>query len=204
MVLEKTLESPLDCKEIQPVHPQGNQSWIFIGRTGAEAEAPVLWPLDLKSWLIGKDPDAGKDLRQEEKETTEDEMVRWHHWFVEHEFEQASGGGDGQGSLTCYSPWGRKESDTAEQLNWTEWLKPKKKCISLSSETSPETGRVGEASPCAHQGPIRAFTILSMWLHFKGKLMIQDGHWSHLMFIFQAGNRRKQKKKKKKLFLQME
>ena len=190
--------------EIQPVHPQGNQSWIFIGRTDAEAEAPVLWPLDLKSWFIGKDPDAGKDLRQEEKETTEDEMVRWHHWFVEHEFEQASGGGDGQGSLTCYSPWGRKESDTAEQLNWTEWLKPKKKCISLSSETSPETGRVGEASPCAHKGPIRAFTILSMWLHFKGKLMIQDGHWSHLMFIFQAGNRRKQKKKKKKLFLQME
>ena len=203
MVLEKTLENPLDCKEIQPVHPQGNQSLIFIGRTDAEAEAPVLWPLDLKSWFIGKDPDAGKDLRQE-KETTEDEMVRWHHWFDEHEFEQASGGGDGQGSLTCYSPWGRKESDTAEQLNWTEWLKPKKKCISLSSETSPETGRVGEASPCAHQGPIRAFTILSMWLHFKGKLMIQDGHWSHLMFIFQAGNRRKQKKKKKKLFLQME
>ena len=142
MVLEKTLESPLDCKEIKAVNPQGNQSWIFIGRIDAEAEAPVLWSLDSKSWLIGKDPHAGKDLRQEEKETTEDETVRWYHWLIEHEFEQASGGGDGQGSLTCCSPWGCKESDMAEHRNWTEWLTQKKKCISLSCETSPETGSI--------------------------------------------------------------
>ena len=87
VVLEKTLESPLDCKEIQPVHPKGNQSWIFIGRTDAEAEALILWPPDAKNWLIGKDPNAGKDWRQEEKGTTEDEMVGWHHWLDEQEFE---------------------------------------------------------------------------------------------------------------------
>ena len=88
MVLEQTLESPLDCKEIQPVQPKGNQSWIFIGRTDAEAEAPILWPLDSKTWLIGKDPDAGKDWRWEEKGMTEDDMVRWHHRLSGHEFEQ--------------------------------------------------------------------------------------------------------------------
>ena len=104
VVLEKTLENPLDCKEIQPVHPKGNQFWIFIGRTNAEAEAPILWPLDAKNWLIGKDPDAGKDWRWEEKGTTEDEMVRWHHQRNGYEFEYAPGVGDGQGSLVCYSP----------------------------------------------------------------------------------------------------
>ena len=88
VVLEKTLESPLDCKEIQPVNPKGNQSWIFIGRTDAEAEAPTLWPTDVKNWLIGKDPDPRKDRRQEEKGTTEDEMAGWHHWLNGHEFEQ--------------------------------------------------------------------------------------------------------------------
>ena len=122
VVFEKTLESPLDCKEIQPAHPKGNQSWIFIGRTNAEAETPILWPPDAKSWLIGKDPDAGQDWRQEEKGTMEDEMVGWHHWLNGHEFEQASGVGDGQGSLACCSPWGRKESDTTEQLNWAELI----------------------------------------------------------------------------------
>ena len=118
VVLEKTLESPLDCKEIQPVRPKGNQSWIVIGRTNAEAEAPILWPPDAKNWLIGKDPDAGKEWRREEKGMTEDEMVGWHHRFNGHEFEQAPGVGDGQGSLACYSPWGPKELDTTEQLNW--------------------------------------------------------------------------------------
>ena len=117
VVLEKTLESPLDCTEIKPVNPKGNQSWIFIGRT--DDETPILWPPDAKNWLIGKDTDAGKDWRQE-KGTTEDEMVRWHHWLDGHEFEQVSGVGDGQRSLACCSPWGHKESDTTEQLNWTE------------------------------------------------------------------------------------
>ena len=120
VVLEKTLESPLDCKEIQPVHPKGNQSWIFIGRTGVEAETLILWPPDAKNWLTGIDPDAGKDWRQEKKGMTEDEMVGWYHWLHGHEFEQALGVGDGQGSLVCCSPWGHKESDTTEWLNWTE------------------------------------------------------------------------------------
>ena len=106
VVLEKTLESPLDCKEIQPVHPKGNQSWVFIGRIDVEAETPVLWLPDVKSLLIGKDPDAGKGWRQEEKGMTEDEMVGWHHQLYGHEFEQAPGVGDGQGSLACCSPRG--------------------------------------------------------------------------------------------------
>ena len=119
VVLEKTLESPLDCKKIQPVNPKGNQSWIFIGRT----DAPILWPPDTKSQLIGKDHDTGKDWRQKTKETTEDEIVRWHHWLNGCEFEQALGVGDGQGSLACCSPWGHKESDAIE-LNWTETVNP--------------------------------------------------------------------------------
>ena len=118
-MLEKTLESPLDCKEIQPVHPKGNQSWIFIGRTDAEAESPILWPPHVKNWLIGKDPDAGKDWRQEDKGTTEDETVRWDHQLDGHEFEQALGVSGGQGNLVCCSPRGCKETDTTEQLNWT-------------------------------------------------------------------------------------
>ena len=125
VVLEKTLESPLDSKEIQPVHPKGNQSWILIGRTDAEAETPILWPPDAKNWLIGKDPDAGKDWRQEEKGMTEDEIVGWHYWLNRHEFEQVLGVGDGQGSLACCSPWGCKESDMTEQLKWTELMTSK-------------------------------------------------------------------------------
>ena len=112
-------ESPLQSKEIQPVHPKGNQSWIFIGRTDAEAETPILWPPDAKNWLIGEDPDAGRDWGQEEKGMTEDEMAGWHHQLNWHEFEQAPGVGDGQGSMSWGSPWGRKESDTTEPLNWT-------------------------------------------------------------------------------------
>ena len=115
VVLEKTLESPLDCKEIQPVYPKGDQSWVFIGRTDVEAETPVIRPPDVKSWLIGKDSDAGKDWRQEEKGTTEDEMVAWHHWLDGHEFEQTLGDCEGQGSLTCCSEWGLNE------LDMTEW-----------------------------------------------------------------------------------
>ena len=122
MVLEKTLESPVDCKEIQPVHPKGDQSLIFIGRTDTEAETPILWPPDAKNWLTGKDPDAGKDWRWEEKETTEDEMVGWHHRLNGHGFGWTPGVGDGQGGLVCFSPWGCKGLDTTEQLNWTELI----------------------------------------------------------------------------------
>ena len=120
VVLEKTLESSLDCKEIQPVHPKRNQPSIFIGRTVAEVEAPILWPPDVKNWLTGKDPDSGKDWRQEEKVTIEDEMVGWHHQLDGHEFEQALEVDDGQGRLACCTPWGPKEWDTTEGLNWTE------------------------------------------------------------------------------------
>ena len=111
VVLEKTLESPLDCKEIQPVNPKRNQSCVVIGRTDAETETPILWPPDVKNWLIGKDPDARKDWRQEEKGIIEEEKVGWHHRLNGHEFEQAPKDGEGQGSLVCCSPLGRKESD---------------------------------------------------------------------------------------------
>ena len=120
VVLEKTLESPLDCKEIQPVHPKGYQPWMFIGRTDAETATAILWPPDAKNWLIGKDPDATKDWRQEEKGTTEDEMLGWHHRLNGHEFKWTLGVGDGQGGLTYYSPWGHKESDMTEWLNWSD------------------------------------------------------------------------------------
>ena len=122
MVLEKTLESPLDCKEIQPVHPKGNQSGIFIVRTDVEAETPILRSPDEKNWLTGKDPDAGKDWRQEEKGTTEDEMFGWHHWLDGHEFEWFLGVGDGQGSLECCSPWVANSWTRLSnwiELNWT-------------------------------------------------------------------------------------
>ena len=121
VVLEKTLESPLDCKDSQPVHLKGNQSCIFIGKTDAKAEAPILWPPDVKNWLTGKDPDAGKDWRQEEKGTAEDEMVGWHHQLNDHEFEHVLGVTVGQGSLACSSPWSCKELDMTEwiELIWT-------------------------------------------------------------------------------------
>ena len=116
-VFEKTLESPLGCKETKQVNPKGNQSWIFIVRTNVEAETPTLWPPDVKNWLIGKDPDAGKDWRQE-MAMTEDEMVGWHRWLDRQEFEQTLGAGDGQGSLAYCDSWGRKEPNRIAQLNW--------------------------------------------------------------------------------------
>ena len=121
VLLEKTLESPLDGKEIQPVHSEGDQSWVFIGRTNTKAETPILWPPHVKSWLVGKDSDAGRDWGQEEKGTTEDEMAGWHHWLNGHESEWTPGDGDGQGGLACCDSWGCKESDTTEWLNWTEF-----------------------------------------------------------------------------------
>ena len=149
VVLEKTLESPVDRKEIQPVHPKGDQSWIFIGRTDAEAESPKLWLPDVKNWLIWKDPDAGKDWRQEEKGTTEDELVGWPHWLDGHdEFAQALGVGDEQGSLACSSLWIHKESDTLS--SWTDlpvaialWVRV---CTSDILCTSPECFTVYSSS----------------------------------------------------------
>ena len=120
VVLEKTLESPLDCKEIQPVCPKGDQSLIFIGRTDVEAETPIVRPPDAESWLISKDPDAGKDWGQEEKGTIEDEVAGWHHRLNGHGFGWTPGVGDGQGGLACCSSWDRKESDMTEWLKWTE------------------------------------------------------------------------------------
>ena len=117
VVLEKTLKSPLDSKEIKPGNPKRNQLWIFIGRTSAEVEALILWPPDAKNWFTEKDSDAGKDWGQEEKETTEDVMVRWHHWLNRHEFEQAQGDSEGQGSLVCCRLWSHKASDMT--YHWT-------------------------------------------------------------------------------------
>ena len=115
---EKTLESPLDCKEIHPVHPKGDQSWVFIGKTDVETEIPILWPPDAKSRLIWKDPEAGKDWGREKKGMTEDEMVEWHHRLDGHGFGWTPGVGDGQGGLACCDSWGRKELDMTERLNW--------------------------------------------------------------------------------------
>ena len=130
VVLEKTLESVLDWKKIKLVNSKGNQYWIFIGRTEAEAKAPILWPPDAKKWFFGKDPDAGKDWRREEKGTAEDEMVGWHHRLNVHEVEWTPGVGDGQGGLACCDSWGPKESDMTEQLNWTDWSAENKRFYS--------------------------------------------------------------------------
>ena len=121
-MLEKTFESPLDCREIQPVHSKGDRTWVFFGRHDAKAETPVLWPPHVKSWLIGKDSDARRDWGQEEKGTTEDEMAGWHHRLSGRESEWTLGVGDGQGGLACCSSWGREESDTTEWLTWTELI----------------------------------------------------------------------------------
>ena len=118
VVLEKTLEGPLDCKEIQPVHPKGNQSWIIHWKDWCWAETPVFWPPDVKNWLIGKNPDTGKDWRQEEKEMIKDEVFGWHLLLNGHEFEWTPGVGSGQGGLVCCSSWGRNVWDTIEWLNW--------------------------------------------------------------------------------------
>ena len=156
-VLEKTLESPLDCKEIQPVHPKKDQSWIFFGRTGAEAEAP-LWPPDVKSQLIRKDPDSGKDRRQEENGMTKGEMVGLHHHLNGQEFEKSLGDGEGQGSLACCSPWGHKELDTTEQLTTTvlDFMSPK----SSGFQWKPQWGTT---------------TCQSGWLLFKSLQAINAG-----------------------------
>ena len=151
VVLKKTLVSPLDCKEIQPVHPKGDQSWVFIGKTDAEAETPILWPPDAKSWLIWKDPDAEKDWGQEEKGTTEDEMVGWHHQLNGHGFGWTPEVGDGQGGLVCCSSWGsqRVGHDWATELNWTE----------LSSSQSEPPGK-----PSVIRPPANAVSRTTWWV----------------------------------------
>ena len=151
MVLEKTLECPFDSRKIQPVHPKGNQSWISFGWSHAEAETPILWPPDVKNWLTEKDPDAGKDWRQEKKGATKEEMVGWHHRLNGHEVEQTPGVGDGQGGLACCSPWDHKESDT-EHLNWTElWKVLHCGFNSLSPSTCEDLsgGSDGKESACS-------------------------------------------------------
>ena len=142
VVLEKTPESPLDCKDIHPVHSKGDRSWVFFGRSDAEAETPVLWPPHAKGWLIGKDCDAGRDWGQEEHGTTEDEMTGWHHWLDGRESEWTLGVGDGQGGLECCDSWGRKQSDTTEWLNWTEGiLFSVNGCINLLSHQQYRRGK---------------------------------------------------------------
>ena len=157
VVLEKTLENLLDCKEIKSISPKGNQSWIFIGRTDAEAETPIIWSPDAKNWLIGKNPDARKHWRQEEKGMTEDEIVGWHHRRDGHEFEQAPGVGDGQGSLECCSPWGHRESDTTEQLNWTD-LKWSVTASSFFFATPHSLQNLSSLTREKHSGPQASLT----------------------------------------------
>ena len=147
VVLEKTLESPLDCKEIQPVHSEGDQPWDFFGRNDAKAETLVLWPPHATSWLIGKDSDAGRDWGQEEKGTTEDEMAGWHHWLGGHESQWTLGVGEGQGGLACCDSWGHEESDTTEQLIWSD-LNFKRKQGNLIWQDRT----VGRESECGEKG----------------------------------------------------
>ena len=164
VISEKTLESPLDCKEIQPVNPKGNQSWISIGRTDTSAEAPILWSSDVKNCLIGKDPDAGQDWRREVKARTEDEMVWWHQWLDGHEFEQSLGTGEGQRSLACCSPWGHKESGTIEQLNWTKF------CPSSGAifQSVPNFIPFPLGSRCADLEKARISNLVLIYTHLMG------------------------------------
>ena len=138
MVLDKTVESSLDCKEIQPVHSKGDQPWVFFGRNDAKAETPVLWLPRVKSWLIGKDSDAGRDWGQEEKGMTEDEMAGWHHWLDGCESVWTPGDGDGQGGLACCDSWGRKELDMTERLNWLTENLLKRRCLYRNASTSQD------------------------------------------------------------------
>ena len=161
VVLEKTLESPLDYKEIQLVHSKGDQSWVFFGRNDVKAETPILWPSDGKSWLIGKDYDAGRSWGQEEKGTTEDDTAGWHHRLDGCEFEWTPGTGDGQGGLTCCNSWGHKESDTTEQLNWTDHST---RARPLECEVKWALGSITMNKANEGDGiPVELFQILKKW-----------------------------------------
>ena len=153
------LESPLDCKEIQPVHPEGDQSRVFIGRTDAEAETPILWPPDAKNWLIWKDPDPGKDWGQEDKGMTEDEMAGWHHWLDGHQFGWTPGVGDGQGGLVWCDSWGFKESNTTEWLNWN-WTELE---IMPGHEWEHNPPHMCEISNETLQSWIQWSSVVSLW-----------------------------------------
>ena len=186
-MLEKTLESPLDCREIPLVHPKGDQSWVFIGRTDAEAETPILWPSHAKSWLIGKDPDAGRDWRQEEKGTTEAETAGWHHPLNGHGFEWTLEVGDGQGGLACCDSWAHRELDTTEQLNWTD-LTNAKRCpvvlplgqVSQSTygflKTNADLLRMVEAKKGGPDEGKLAFCTRSIKAHRGETLRRPEGH----------------------------
>jgi len=182
VVLEKTLESPLDSKEIKPVNPKGNQPWIFIGRTEAEAEAPIIWPPDVKSWLIGKDLDAGKDWGQEEKGAIEDEMVGRHHQLNGHEFEQTPRDSEGQGSLACCSPWSCKETDM------TEWLNNNNKAFKWRLRFSTQASWFSAKALCAptllHNG-LYVLYVVQNTAHVQGTLMdlIRGTNMSEAWFL---------------------
>ena len=168
VVLEKTLESPLYLKEIQPVNPKGNQSWIFIGRTDAEAEGSILWPPDAKSQLIRKDPDTGKDVRWENKGTTENDMVGWHHWHNGHEFEQFQGVSEGQGSLVFCSPWGCKELEMTEQLNNKKWKRELQYDPNCTLNTSSKEMKIWYwRNTCTPIFTTALFTTTKIWKQSK-------------------------------------
>ena len=179
MVLDKTLENPLDHKEIQPVHPKGDQSWVFIGRTDAEAQTPILWTHDVMDWFIWNDPDAGKDWRQV-KEKSEDKMVGWYHQLNGHEFEWAPGVGDGQVSLVSCSPWGHKESDTTERLNWNIFVR----FHSVTDLSLPTEAEIGSASARASSFSLASepfwLNPACRWSHYFSWFV--QMFWSHLVY----------------------
>ena len=182
VVLEKTLESPSDCKKIQPVHSKGDQPWVFFGRNDTKAETPVLWPPHGKSWLIGKDPDAGRDWGQEEKGTTEDEMAGWHQRLDGRESEWTPGFGDGQGGLVCSDSWGRKVSDITEQLNWTElktrfttWELRVKFYLGQSEDCSPRCS-ISDSSERLLQSGIGESQYIRFW--WKGSSIPWSTHFT--------------------------
>ena len=174
--MEKTLESPLDCKEIQPVHSEGDQPWVFFGRNDAKDEAPVLCPPHAKSWLIGKDSDAGRDWGQE-MGTTEDEMAGWHHWLDGRESGWTPGVGDGQRGLACFDSWDRKESDTTEQLNWTEciYINPNLPVHPILSSLSPHVH-----SLCLHLYIKKIFNFAHSFINVL--FLYVDSHLCFLLF----------------------
>ena len=173
VVLEKTLESPLDCKEIQPVHSKRDQSWVFFGRNDAKAKTPTLWPPHEKSWLTGKISDSGRDWGQEEKGTTEDEMAGWHHQLKGHEFEWTPGVGDGQGGLACCNSWGRKELDTTERLKWLT------ECLLGTERKVSKTTEIIALGPCESLPKFKE--VRSYCPHFTEKVteiqQLTQGHW---------------------------